>query len=161
MTNTNDSGAGSLRQAILNANTHAGTDTVTFQIGSGVQTIIPASPLPTITDPLVIDATTQPGFSGTPLIEIDGANAGAFTDGLAITAGNTTIKGLVINRFGLSAIQISSGGGDVIQGDYIGTDTTGTLAEPNGWGQTLAVNDAVVISSSNNLIGGTTARPAT
>ncbi len=156
VTNTNDSGTGSLRQAILNANAHAGTDTITFQIGSGVQTISPASPLPTITDPLVIDATTQPGFSGAPLIEIDGANAGAFTDGLTITAGNTTIKGLVINRFGLSAIQISSGGGDVIQGDYIGTDTTGTLAEPNGWGQILAVNDAVVISSSNNLIGGTT-----
>ena len=106
---------------------------------------------------MVIDGTTQPGFSGTPLIEIDGANAGTYTVGLTITAGNTTIKGLVINRFGLSAIQISSGGGDVIQGNYIGTDTTGTLAEPNGWGQTLAVNDAVVISSSNNLIGGTTA----
>ncbi len=126
-------------------------------VASSGLTISPATPLPAITAPMVIDGTTQPGFSGTPLIEIDGANAGTYTVGLTITAGNTTIKGLVINRFGLSAIQISSGGGDVIQGNYIGTDTTGTLAEPNGWGQTLAVNDAVVISSSNNLIGGTTA----
>ena len=52
VTNTNDSGAGSLRQAILDANAQAGTDTISFNIpGGGVHTIAPATPLPTITDP--------------------------------------------------------------------------------------------------------------
>ena len=70
VTNTNDSGAGSLRQAILDANTNAGADTITFAIGTGPQTISPLSPLPTITDPVTIDGTTQPGFSGSPIIEL-------------------------------------------------------------------------------------------
>ncbi|MDQ3754414.1 MAG: hypothetical protein M3371_06750 [Acidobacteriota bacterium] len=63
VTNTNDSGAGSLRQAILDANATAGTQTIAFNIpGSGVQTISPLSALPTITDAVVIDGTTQPRF---------------------------------------------------------------------------------------------------
>ena len=57
VTNTNDSGAGSLRQAILNANASTGTvDTIAFNIsGSGPHTIVPLSALPTITDPVTID----------------------------------------------------------------------------------------------------------
>src|SRR5262245_6834328 len=70
--NTADSGAGSLRQAMTNANAHAGTDTIEFNIpGSGVHTIdVPTTQLPSITSPVVIDGTTQPGYAGTPLIEI-------------------------------------------------------------------------------------------
>ena len=64
--NTNDSGPGSLRQAILGANANSGLDTIVFSIGSGPQTIAPLSALPTITDPVVIDGTTQPGYAGTP-----------------------------------------------------------------------------------------------
>src|SRR5260370_22422906 len=67
--NTNDSGPGSLRQAILDANANAGPDTIRFSISSGPQAIAPLSPLPTITDPVTIDGTTQPGYSGAPLIE--------------------------------------------------------------------------------------------
>ena len=60
--NTNDSGAGSFRQAIMDANANPGLDTIAFAIpGSGVQTIAPTSTLPTITDPVVIDGYTQPG----------------------------------------------------------------------------------------------------
>src|SRR6185369_3198708 len=77
VTNTADSGPGSLRQAILNSNASVGVvDTIRFAIGTGVQTIRPLSPLPTITDPVIIDATTQPGFAGTPLIELNGSSAG-------------------------------------------------------------------------------------
>src|SRR5438552_13328016 len=69
VTNTNDSGAGSLRQAILDANEITGTDTITFNIpGSGVHTISPLSALPTITGAVTIDGTTQPGFTGSPVI---------------------------------------------------------------------------------------------
>ena len=67
VTNTNDSGAGSLRQAILDANANAGADTVAFNVsgagcdGSGVCTITPASDLPTLAGAVVIDGYTQPG----------------------------------------------------------------------------------------------------
>jgi hypothetical protein len=60
--NTFDSGAGSLRQAILDANANVGPDTIEFNItGPGVHTIQPVSALPTITDSVVIDGYTQPG----------------------------------------------------------------------------------------------------
>ena len=62
VTNNNDSGAGSLRQAITDANNHAGADTIEFNIsGGGVHTITLASALPSVTDPAVIDGSTQPG----------------------------------------------------------------------------------------------------
>ncbi len=79
VTNTADSGAGSLRQAIVaNDNSAGGTNSIQFNIaGPGPHTITPASPLPSITHPVVIDATTQPGYAGTPLIELDGQNAGS------------------------------------------------------------------------------------
>src|SRR5438270_368197 len=96
--NTADSGAGSLRQAILDANAAAGADVINFNVGGGVQTISPTSLLPQITGSVTIDGTTQPGFAGSPLIELNGAGAGAFA-GLWITAGNCTVRGLVINRF--------------------------------------------------------------
>ena len=64
VTNTNDSGLGSLRQAILNANANPGLDTIDFAIpGLGVHTISPASALPTITDPVDINGYSQPGAS--------------------------------------------------------------------------------------------------
>jgi len=49
-----------------------GPDEILFSIGSGVQTIRPITALPTLTDPVVIDGTSQPGFAGTPLIELSG-----------------------------------------------------------------------------------------
>src|SRR5512135_798334 len=71
VTNTNDSGAGSLRQAILDANANAGADTITFNIpGSGPFLILPLSLLPPLTGDTTLDGTTQPGYAGTPLIEL-------------------------------------------------------------------------------------------
>ena len=68
--NTLDSGPGSLRQANLDANSSPGLDTIRFQIASGLQTIQPTSALPTLTDPVLIDGTTQPGYANKPLIEM-------------------------------------------------------------------------------------------
>ena len=148
--NTNDAGAGSLRQAILDANAQAGTQTINFNVGSGLQTINLLSPLPLITDPLVIDGTTQPGYAGVPLIELNGVNAGA-TGGLAITAGNSTVRGLIINRFNGNGILLQNNGGNVIQGNYIGLNAGGTSASGN------AQFGVLVINIPNNTIGGTTA----
>src|SRR5262245_17054131 len=69
VTNTTDSGAGSLRQAIIDANAAAGLDTIAFNVsgagcdGGGVCTITPASTLPVISSPVLIDGYTQPGTS--------------------------------------------------------------------------------------------------
>src|SRR2546426_9701517 len=68
-------GACTLRAAIEEANAHAGADTIAFSIGSGVQTITPGSQLPAILEPVTIDGTTQPGFAGEPIIELDGSEA--------------------------------------------------------------------------------------
>ena len=86
VSNTGDSGPGSLRQAILDSNSAVGaTNTIDFDIsGSGVQTIAPLSPLPAITNPVLIDGDSQPGYAGTPLIELSGSQAGS-GDGLTIT----------------------------------------------------------------------------
>jgi hypothetical protein len=110
VTSTADTGAGTLRQAITDANGHAGADTVAFNIGgSGVHTIAPASALPTITEAITIDGYTQLGSSAntnptgqglnTALrIEIDGTSAGSSAC-LSVQADDVTIKGLAINRF--------------------------------------------------------------
>ena len=145
VTTTADSGAGSLRQAITDANANAGPDMISFSIGSPTKTIVLTSDLPTITDPVIIDGTTQPGFSGAPIIEINGASG---PTGLNITAGNSTVRGLVLNRFGSFAIRLSTNGGNHVEGNYIGTNVAGTSALPNGSG--------LIISSPNNIIGGTT-----
>ncbi len=127
VTNTNDSGAGSLRQAILDANSNAGADLIQFSIGSGQQTISPLSALPTITDTVTLDATTQPGWSSAPIIQLNGASAGAGAVGFNITAPNCTVKGFAINRFSGNGIVLGSGSnGSVIAGNYIGLDTTGS-----------------------------------
>jgi len=140
-----------LREAINAANGAAGADKITFNIaGGGVKTINLQSGLPTITGVLAIDGTTQPGFAGVPLIELNGLNAGGSASGLRITAGSSTIKGLVINHFPGYGILIDTSGSNVIQGNYIGTDATGTAE----FGNTL---DGVHIDgSANNTIGGTT-----
>ncbi len=71
--NTLDSGPGSLRQAMLNSNLNVGSpNTISFQIGTGLATIAPLTPLPNITVPVLIDGTTQPGFTNTPIIELNG-----------------------------------------------------------------------------------------
>ena len=149
VTNTNDSGSGSLRQAITNANGNAGADNIYFNIaGAGVHTITLLSQLPTITGPTNLDATTQPGYSGSPLIELNGNNTAI--DGLGITGGNSTIKGLIINNCTSNGLYISSNGNNTIQANYIGTDATGTFIFNNG------ANGISMVNISNNQVGGST-----
>ncbi len=147
VTNTANSGAGSLRQAISGANGTPGTNTIDFAIGSGPQTISPTSALPSITRPVVIDGTTQPGFTSAPLIRLDGAAIPAAT-GLTIVAGTSTVQALQITDWA-TAINLRSAGANAIIGDYIGTD--GTSALPNGLGVLIDKG------SAGNTVGGTVA----
>jgi hypothetical protein len=162
VTNTHNDGAGSLRQAILDANANPGLDTIAFAIDSGLQTIAPATPLPDLTDPVVIDGTTQPGYQGTPLIELNGA-PGNLRTGLTLTTGASTVRGLVINRFSAAGIRLTGAGGDVIAGNYLGTDAAGGSARRNGTGIDVEGGAGTVIGGtgagdgnllSGNLVGG-------
>ncbi|HEX3248169.1 MAG TPA: Calx-beta domain-containing protein [Pyrinomonadaceae bacterium] len=148
VTNANDHGSGSLREAIATANAIPGSDTIIFNIpGAGVKVINLLTPLPEITDPIVIDASTQPGYAHVPLIQLNGANAG-FTSGLVITAGGSIVRGLAIGSFDSAGIVLRSCNSNVIEGNYIGVDAAGTVAQPNDTG-------ILMIDSSNNVIGGT------
>ena len=151
VTNANDSGAGSLRQAILDANATFGITQITFNIpGAGVHTINPTSELPTITEPVIINGTSQPGFAGTPLIALNGTNAGPLADGLNITAGNSRIRSLAINRFSGDGIDLGIGGGNRVEGCFIGTNASGTADLGNGR------SGIRIAASPNNIIGGLT-----
>src|SRR5450432_1627857 len=87
VTVTSDSGAGSLRQAILDANSTPGNNLITFNItGGGVQIIAPFSALPDVTNQVTIDATTQPGYAGTPLIVFSGSSSSGLINGLTLSA---------------------------------------------------------------------------
>jgi hypothetical protein len=152
--NTNDSGSGSLRAAIVNAN---GTPTslIVFDIpGAGVQTIAPLSPLPPLTASVTIDGYTQPGASPNALtdgndavllIEIDGTNLGSV--GIDLQGGGSTVRGLVVNRVPGTAVQLAGTGGHVLAGNFIGTDAAGATAFSNTSG--------VSVSSPDNRVGGT------
>ena len=104
------------------------------------------SALPTISVPVVLDGTTQPGFTSTPVVVLDGTNAGASTVGLTISAGNSTVEGLVIDNFGGDGIDLTTNGGNLVEGDFIGTNAAGTVAAANG-------GSGIVINTANNTIG--------
>jgi hypothetical protein len=149
VTNANSNGPGSLRDAIVNANATAGPDTITFSIpGPGVKLISLLDALPEITEQVVIDGTTQPGYAGTPLVEIDGALAGN-NSGLVIKAGGSTVRGLAIVNFNATGIILSDCNNNLIQANHIGVDAAGSVKRPNRDGISLS-------NSSNNVIGGTT-----
>ncbi len=137
----------SLREAIEAANASAGADQIEFDIaGPPIPTIRPDAELPAVTDPLAIDGTTQAGGR----VEIDGTNAGAGSDGLILVAGNSTVRGLVINRFGARGVVLARNGGNRIEANFIGTDATGTLDQGNG------LDGVLVLDTTQNTIGGTT-----
>ena len=178
--NTNDSGQGSLRQFITNANTLGGdaslaqsglvaaNENAIFMISngtaaaglraannyfsSGVATITTMSALPTISTPMVINAQKQPGWSSSPIIELNGTNAST-ASGLKITAGSSTVRGFVVNNFSTQyGIELSGSGGNVVAGNYLNLNAAGTAAAP------IEMFSGVgIVSSPGNTIGGITA----
>lgn len=155
VTNNGDSGAGTLRDAINSVNAQGGNNTILFNLPSNRLVITPLTPLPALlqSNTLIDAETAQPGYSGRPIVTLSGAAAPVQSTGLDIQGGATTVQGLVITNWGGAGgigIKLSNQGGDIIQGCYIGVDSTGLAIGPNG--------DGISMSSSNNTIGGLTSQ---
>jgi probable HAF family extracellular repeat protein/parallel beta-helix repeat protein len=155
VTSTADAGAGTLRQAILDANAHPGYDVVTFNVpGTTVQTIAPITPLPAVAVPVYVNGTSQPGFAGTPIIRLNGAAAGAGADGLTLAGGTSVVRGLAVGGFGGAGVHLEGAGGNLVIGNYLGTDPSGNQADANGTG--LLVDATANNTVTGNLISGNT-----
>ncbi len=155
VTNTLDSGSGSLRAAIQAANSTAGADIVAFSIpGTGPHTIQLLARLPLITESLTIDATTEPDFTGTPVVSLDGimiltGHQGLFVD---TPSGASMIRGLEIIRFG-RGIFMTNAGGNIVEGNHVGT--TGANRE-YGVHTELTTGDTIggTTSAARNVVSG-------
>jgi parallel beta-helix repeat protein len=160
VTSLADSGAGSLRDAITQANalTPGTAATIDFSIGTGAQTIELSSALPMLANPITIDGTTQPGYAGRPLIQVDGQNAGAGAYGFALDddAPNSVIKGLEITGFNAGGIYLNNGNGDVFTNDIIGLHYNGTLPRvaANGTFGIELTNQSNGITISHVVVAG-------
>jgi titin len=147
VTNSADSGNGTLRKAIQDAALAGGLNTINFNLsGSAPFTINLLSALPVL-DQVILDAATQPGYTGQPLVELNGTSAGSGTVGLRLNNSNV-VRALAINRFSADGIR-TDGASNVVQGCYIGTDTAGTMARGNGQ------YGIFIFGTAGNQIGGT------
>jgi CSLREA domain-containing protein len=155
-TNTKDlacedkDGKCTLRAAIQESNARDGKDTISFDIGSGgLKTITPKENLPIIYDPVVIDATTQLGYSGSPLIQIDGIKVprprNRRAKGLDISSEGSLVRGFAIFNFQLGIAL--SGTLDTLEASYVGTNADGSTGVGNDTG--------VEVSGKHNTVGGT------
>ena len=173
VTNTNDSGAGSLRDAINQANGTVALDTINFNIpssdpncvavpGHGTVCTISLSTQVDIVFPVVINGYTQPGTSPNTNPITMGSNAvllielrsphppGSQNSGLVFgsNSSGSTVRGLVMNRFS-SAISFNGNDNSIVEGNFLGTDPRGTVARPNLTGV------QIIFSADNNTVGGT------
>jgi len=159
---TGDSGAGSLRQAITDANATSDADTIAFAMpGAGPFTITPATRLPNLRGVLTIDGFTQPGshantlapdqggLDAVPMIQVTGPGNGF---GFVLEGGSApasvTLRGLVINGFAPHIGGGAAGARLTIHGCYIGTTADGTAAVPSA-------SMACITTAGTLQLGGT------
>ena len=120
-----------LREAINAANASPGTDTITFNIpGAGPHAITLLTELPAITDPVIIDGTTQPGAScdaWPPILMIEIASSHNHAPILTLAGNYSVVRGLVLNTLTSwsGTIRITSNN-NAVECSYIGTGITGT-----------------------------------
>lgn len=163
VTNTQDSGTGSLRDAIEDANLNIGQDTIEFSIsGTSPWTISPSTPLPAITGPLLIDAPADlsgefNGISPKPLVELNGNNL-SIGSGLdfAVGAGGSTVSGLAIINFPEDGIEIAAADVQVVV-CFLGVNSSGTSAGNGEYGiditgQRARIGDGELDLGGRNLI---------
>lgn len=140
----------SLRAAIQEANARTYPSTIAFNIpGGGIHTISPATPLPAITASVMIDATSQDGYGGKPVIDLDGSKITTNLNlgGLVSSGKDVTIRGLAIHNFG-TGIGILNTTRNVVEACYIGLDASGRPQEGS------SADGIAIINSTANRIGG-------
>jgi len=152
VTNTNASGAGSLRQAILDANGSPGTDSITFNLpGAAIPIINPyvnaTNGLPYIAGPLTIDA----GSAAAGRVDLDGSSfaTGATVDGFHIVSNSVVIRHFVVRAFKQYGVRFASVTNGFLTGCWIGTNSTGN----SGSGNQDGVNSQAG-GPGGNTIGG-------
>lgn len=157
VTNTNDSGTGSLRDAITDANANPGIDSIVFAIpGTGARVITPLSDLPAITDPLIVSGYTQPGSAPATASSLAPVNvvinAVNTASGLVVQTNGSTVAGLVVHnvsgtggRCGGAGICVL-GNNNTVRGDYVGVGNNGAVALPNA-------GDGVYVKGDDNWVG--------
>ena|GEM_PF-2044040 len=156
VSNLNDSGGGSLRQAILNSNATGTDDLIQFGVAGSINLF---SQLPSITDKVTIDGTTAPGYTNAPVVTLNGS-ATTYDIGLFFANGSdgSEVRGLMIVDFDLPGIYAVNAHNLVIAGNYLGTD--GTTDRGNSVGLDLTQSrDAIVGGSTpaeRNVISGNT-----
>ena len=159
VTNTLDDGStGSFPWAINEANSSTSNLPVIIDFdipGTGPFVInVGAASLPVVQHSVVINGYSQPGSSPNSLAQGDNAVnlivlTGGLFDGLDIDGGDSVVDGLVIQNFSAAGIQLQDAGGDLVSGNFIGTDPTGENAQPTF--------DGIIVSNvGNNTIGGST-----
>ncbi|HZW33024.1 MAG TPA: hypothetical protein VFF52_20075, partial [Isosphaeraceae bacterium] len=134
-----DSGTGSLRQAIINSDntpaTASNPNVITFQGLFNIAQIQLQSALPAITQPVILDGTTESSYNGAhPFVQLIGNYAGGSALGLDITASGTQVKALAIDGFNASGVLISDASNVVLSQDWIGIDpnANATGSDVNG-----------------------------
>lgn len=155
VTNTNNSGPGSLRAAFFKVNNPAlAWDAIAFNIpGAGNHVITPLTNLPPLTAPVVIDGYSQPGSSPATStavanldIIIDGSNVNR---GVRLTTDESLVQGLVIR-------DVANGAGDglyalgdcnTFAGNYVGVAAGGATAAGN-------VGEGIEVIGDGNTVGG-------
>ena len=171
--NTNDSGQGSLRRALLNTNLLGGdsalaqtgltaakenllwqlpTTDANYHSNGTYWSISLASSLPSIGGAVVLDGSLQAGFSGKPVIELLGNNAGTGVNGVTFASGSdgSAVRYLAINRFNGAGVYLNGSNSSIVQSNYIGVNPAGIAAYGNSGGGVR------LDAANNNLIGGST-----
>ena len=156
-------GTCTLREAIQEANANTNpleSDIIAFGIaGAGPHVIALSSALPAVSEPVVIDGYTEAsavpnsassGTNAVLQVVIDGTGTTSVS-GLVVSGPGSIIKGLVVQNFDLAGIDVQADN-TRIEGNFIGTNAAGTLAQGNG---TTGCCAGVNISGNDLTIGGT------
>lgn len=165
-----DDGAGNctLRAAIMEVNRDPAGGTISFNIPGGGIKVIKTSGPGYITQPVLIDGRTQPGYAGSPLIEIDGQ--GTATVGFGCIPASSisprptcSFAGLAIHSFPTFSIRYTSGTSGKVFANYIGLTAAGVKApSPNSFGifatstTTAPITIGGLTAADGNVISGNT-----
>jgi hypothetical protein len=152
VTNTNGTGAGSLTQAVSDANANAGADIIQFNIPGSGPFVISGLPDLSLTDTLTIDGTSQPGYSGAPLIEIRGDTDGEQID---VSASGCVISGLSFTEQFKAIVTLAPNA--TIRDCYFGLEPDGVTSMECYIG--VEVESSYGVVGPNNVFVATTDRP--